>query len=74
MTNRTMINHLIEDLLCVGILLGLCALIILGPQPASSERASSFTTEQAGTPSVETSRLSVSFDPIPYVSTKSPNP
>ena len=74
MINRSIINHLLEDLLCAGILLSLCAVIILGPQRGSNEQGRSEPSSRAGTSAVEESRLSNSLTTIHQASTKSPNP
>ena len=73
MINRAMMNHLMEELLCVGILLSLCAVIILGPQPNSGELATSASAKRVGTSAVEESRLSISLETIHHASMKYPN-
>lgn len=73
MINRSMIKHLMEDLLCAGILLSLCAVIILGPQPKSGQLTTSTFAERAGTSADEESRLSTSLESIRHTSMKSAN-
>jgi hypothetical protein len=73
MINRSNINHLLEDLLCAGILLSLCAVIILGPQPNSSEFSSFESAGRNRASSVEESQQGTSSATIPPASMKYPN-
>jgi hypothetical protein len=73
MINRSMMNFLVEDLLCAGILLSLCAVIILGPQPASSELTSSESAVRTRASAVEESRYSISLETNHQASMKFPN-
>ena len=73
MINRAMMNHLLEDLLCAGILLSLCAVIILGPQPKSRELATSESAKRARASAVEESGHSISLETNHQTSIKFPN-
>jgi hypothetical protein len=73
MINRLRVNHLLEDVLSAGILMLLCAIIMLGPQPESSERKVSGSTERTGTSGADESPLSSSPEVIHQASMKYPN-
>ena len=74
MVNRPILNQLMEYLTCGGILLSLCAVIILGPQPKSGELATSASAKRAETSAPEESRMNISHDPIHHASMRYLNP
>ncbi len=73
MINHSTMKHLMEDLLCAGILLSLCAVIILGPQPKFGELNTSASAQPTGVSVVQSAQRSVSSDTVLQTSTKSPN-
>lgn len=73
MINRSEMSYLMQDLLSAGILLSLCAVIVLGAQARSSERATSRSTDRARVSAAEESVLSISEKHTRQVSTKHPN-
>lgn len=73
MSNRSTISRVIEETLSAGVLLSLCALIILGPKPKSNDIEAFETSKRSATSEFKRPGQNVALETIRNASKKNPN-